>query len=194
MPKTEDIQHSVLIVSASEQFDAIVKKTVKHYLTIDVKRSCALGRRSLLEKQYDLVLIQGPLQDESGEEFAMDVADQGGASVLLVAPQDVFEDVLEKVTDSGILVVPYPSPPGRIEKAIRLMIAIQNKMHLLRQKVQSVEEKMAELKTISRAKILLMEKKGMTEEEAHRFIGKQAMNAGVSRGYMAEEIIEDLQF
>jgi response regulator NasT len=105
----------------------------------------------------------------------------------------VFEDVLDQVTDSGILVVPYPSPPGRIEKAIRLLIAIQTKMHLLSKKVQSVEEKMEELKTVSRAKILLMEKKHMTEEEAHRYIGKQAMNNGVSRGNMALEIIEDLQ-
>lgn len=193
MPKVEDIQHSILIVSASEQFDAIVKKTVKHFLTIDVKRSCALARRSLLEKQYDLILIQGPLQDESGEGFALDAAEQGGASILLVPPQDVFEDVLDQVTDSGILVVPYPSPPGRIEKAIRLLIAIQTKMHLLSKKVQSVEEKMEELKTVSRAKILLMEKKHMTEEEAHRYIGKQAMNNGVSRGNMALEIIEDLQ-
>ncbi|MBQ5375528.1 MAG: ANTAR domain-containing protein, partial [Lachnospiraceae bacterium] len=52
---------------------------------------------------------------------------------------------------------------------------------------------MEELKTVSRAKILLMEKKHMTEEEAHRYIGKQAMNNGVSRGNMALEIIEDLQ-
>nr|MCR5321545.1 ANTAR domain-containing protein [Lachnospiraceae bacterium] len=73
------------------------------------------------------------------------------------------------------------------------LIAIQNKMYLLSKKVQSVEEKMEELKTVSRAKILLMEKKHMTEEEAHRFIGKQAMNNGVSRGNMALEIIEELQ-
>ena len=57
----------------------------------------------------------------------------------------------------------------------------------------AAEEKLNELKIVSRAKILLVEKKGMTEDEAHRHIGKRAMDAGVSRRRIAEEITEELE-
>jgi response regulator NasT len=50
---------------------------------------------------------------------------------------------------------------------------------------------MEELRLVSKAKILLVEKKQMTEDEAHRFIGKQAMNRGISRRKIAEEILDD---
>jgi response regulator NasT len=45
---------------------------------------------------------------------------------------------------------------------------------------------------VSRAKITLMEKKNFTEDEAHRYIGKYAMDNGISRGRAATLIMEDL--
>ena len=55
----------------------------------------------------------------------------------------------------------------------------------------SLEEKMEELRVVSKAKILLVERKHMSEDEAHRYIGKCAMNRGVSRRKIAEEILDD---
>ncbi|MBQ9443602.1 MAG: ANTAR domain-containing protein, partial [Lachnospiraceae bacterium] len=59
-------------------------------------------------------------------------------------------------------------------------------------KRQAAEEKIEELRIVSKAKILLVEKKKMTEDEAHRYIGKQAMDRGVSRRRIAERILDDL--
>ena len=119
MPKRDDIYHSILIVSASEQFNTIVKKSLSGFLTVEVRKSAALARRCILERYYDIVVINAPLPDERGEELAGDVTDACNASVLLVVPQDVYEDSLSSVTDHGVLVVPKPFPRGRIDKAIR---------------------------------------------------------------------------
>lgn len=191
MPK-DDMQHSILIVSASGQFDAIVRKSLKNVMTIDSRKSAATARRCVLERYYDLVIVNAPLPDESGEEYALDVAEKCNASVLIVTPQEVYEEVLEQVTDHGILAMSKPFPKGSMDKAIRFLLARQNRMHQLERKVAAVQEKMDELRLVSKAKLLLMEKNQMTEEEAHRFIGKQAMNSGVSRGQIAERILEDL--
>ena len=51
---------------------------------------------------------------------------------------------------------------------------------------------MEEIRIVSKAKILLVEKKKMTEDEAHRYIGKMAMDHGVSRKRIAEQLIEDI--
>ncbi len=195
MPKREDIQHSVLVVSASESFNEIVKKSLPpgDLPTTDFQKSSSLARRRILERYYDLVLINAPLPDETGLEVAFDVAEQSQASVLLVVPKDVYEEVTEQVADLGVLALAKPFTLRRMDKAIRFLLATQNKLHLLEKKIRKAEEKLEEFKVVSRAKFLLVERKHMTEDEAHRLIGKQAMDAGISRGRAAQRILDDLE-
>lgn len=194
MPKNDDVirSNSILIVSANEQFTAIVKRSLNGFITIDVKKSIAAARRSVLEKSYDIVVVNTPLSDETGEDFAMDISERFNSSVLLVTPEGIYDEVLEKVTDYGILAIAKPTTSGRIGVAIRFMIACQNRIRQMEKKSLTVEEKMEEIRIVSKAKILLVQKKGMSEDEAHRFIGKQAMNNGVSRKKVAEKILDDL--
>ena len=49
---------------------------------------------------------------------------------------------------------------------------------------------MEEIKLVNRAKMLLMQNMSMTEQEAHRFIEKDAMDRGMKRTAVAEEIIK----
>ena len=192
MAKYDDVQHSVLIVSASESFDSQARKVLQGFLLSDFRKRCSVARRCVLERYYDLIIINAPLPDETGEQFAMDITEQCQASVLLVVPSEVYEDVLDHVTDSGVLVISKPIPPGRLDKAVRFLLAVRNRLHALEKKVRTVEEKMEEIRTVNKAKFLLVEKKGMTEDEAHRQIGRQAMNAGVSRKRAALKILEEL--
>ncbi|MCR5236414.1 MAG: ANTAR domain-containing protein [Lachnospiraceae bacterium] len=185
--------HSILIVSASEQFDAIVKRSLKGFTTINFVKSGSLARRSVMEKEYDIIVVNSPLPDETGIDLALDTAEKSRASILLVVPKEIYEDVLERVTDLGVLVLPKPFPKGRVDKAVRFLAAIQKKSLKLEKKVLSIEEKMEELRLVSRAKILLVEKKNMSEDEAHRYIGKAAMDNGVSRKRIAEKILEDIE-
>lgn len=191
MPKKEDSRHSILIVSASEQFDLAVKRSLAGFITIDTRKTVSLARRSVLEKSYDLVVINAPLPDETGVEFALDATEKSGCAVLLVTPQEVYEDVSDRVIDHGVFVTTKPLQPGRIDKAIRYLVAVQNRIRKYEKKTLSVEEKMEEIRIVSQAKILLVEKKHMTEDDAHRFIGKQAMDHGVSRRIIAEKIIDE---
>ena len=192
MQKKENICNSILIVSASGQFDALLKKNLVGFLTVDVVRSVAQGRRHILEKEYDIVAINMPLSDEPGTEFAIDVAERSTASVLLVSPAEIYGDVMDMVTDYGVMVVSSPYPAMVMEKAVRVLIAMQRKVKTLQKKIRDTEEKLEELRVVSKAKIVLVEKKRMSEEEAHKYIGRQAMNHGTSRRRIAEALLDDL--
>ena len=48
---------------------------------------------------------------------------------------------------------------------------------------------MQEIHLLNRAKWLLIEQRGMTEPEAHRFLEKQAMDRCVSKRRIAEELL-----
>ena len=194
MPKDEFIQHSVLIASSSEQFDAIVKRSLpkKSFPSVESRKSASLARRSFLERYYDLVIINAPLPDENGLEISLDIIDTSNASVLLVVSKESYDDITDRVTDYGVLVLAKPFHWRQIDKAIRFLTAIQNKRHQLEYKMRDLQDKMEDLRTVAKAKCMLIEKKHMTEDQAHRFIGKTAMDHGISRKRAAIRIMDDL--
>ena len=65
------------------------------------------------------------------------------------------------------------------------------RIHELEKKNRVLEEKLEEMRLVSKAKFLLVERDHMTEDDAHRLIGKMAMDNGISRGSAARRILED---
>lgn len=197
MPKLGEYRNSILIVSGSEQINAVIKRVLSEsgvvYVDLDIKKNAVLGRRAVLEKKYDLIIINAPLSEEIGYDLALDISEQQDASILIIAPTEIYDSVTEYVSDQGILVIPKPLQEGMLNRAIRFLSAVQGRFRRYESRVTSLEDKLEELKLVSRAKILLMEKKHLSEKEAHRLIGKEAMDHGVSRKRVAESIIENFE-
>ena len=183
--------HSVLIVSSSEPFAAAAKRACSDCMTVDVRKSAAAARRTIMERPYDLIVINAPLPDETGEDLAMDTAREFTASVILAVPPEVYDLALSHVTEQGIMALAKPLTQGRLTQSVRLLLAVQNKMGELRARLLTTEERMEELRIVDKAKFVLIEKKHLTEDEAHRMIGREAMNNGVSRRRIAERILEE---
>ena len=59
----------------------------------------------------------------------------------------------------------------------------------LEKKNATIEEKMEEIRLVNRAKWLLIGELNMTEQEAHRYIEKQAMDRCVTKRAIAEQIL-----
>jgi response regulator NasT len=67
----------------------------------------------------------------------------------------------------------------------------------VRERVKRIEKenielrlKIDELRIVGKAKCLLIEKHGMSEPEAHRYIEKQAMDMRITKYRVAEEILQ----
>ena len=75
---------------------------------------------------------------------------------------------------------------------IKVAIAVQYKVQVLSSQTTKLKEKMEEIRIVNRAKMLLMQNKSMTEQEAHRYIEKQAMDTGSKKTAIATLIIENL--
>ena len=195
MPRNDDIQHSILIVSGSEAFEDAVKKQLPagRFMTVDVRKSAASARRYLLERFYDMIVINAPMPDENGMGFAMDAAGQSRASILIALPRELYEDMAGRASDNGILVLPKPFPLSQLSLDLRYMMGVQKKVKALEAEITQAEEKAEEQRIVSRAKLILIEKKGMTEADAHHLILKEAMDNGISRRRAAEKIIEDAE-
>ena len=185
-------QYSILIVSQSEQLNNFVKKVISdgRFSTIEVRRSAAQAAQELLNRHYDVVLVNAPLPDEFGTGFVLDICTRYTSGILVITPGDVADDVTERVIDYGVVVLAKPLTNRALARNLRHLVAIQNKMQETEKKVLTLEERIKEMRVENRAKCLLIEKEHMTEEDAHRLIGKQAMDRCISKRAVAEEIIE----
>ena len=182
--------YRVLIVGANDKTFALLSQLLQSGSYEMPLRSDTAGeaRRMLLETSADIVIINAPLRDEFGTQLAQNLADDNLAVILLV-PGESYDQVCYKVEDDGVLTLGKPLSGQALQTAIRLATALRAKLQKLDKKNQALQEKMQDIRTVNRAKWLLMEQLRMTENEAHYYIEKQAMDMRLSRREVAENII-----
>lgn len=192
MKESAQNRYSVLIVSSSEQFNMAAKKVLpeKRFHTIEIRKSASQARRELLMRDYDVVLINAPLQDGMGTDFVMDIVEKSSAGVIFAVPNEIYGNVNDHLIEYGVLTMPKPVKKDELERMIRLLTALNDRLRKTQKKLRVMTEKMDELKAMSRAKLMLVEK-GMTEAEAHEFILREAMNRGLTKKQVAQDIIDD---
>lgn len=187
-----EYSYSVLVVSASDKLNNQLTAMLPEndYYPVNIVKSAGAAQRELLEKTYDIILVNTPLPDDFGVRLAINVANDFKSGVLLFVKSDVYDGVSSKVMEYGVLTLSKPSSASMVLQSLRLLCATQERMHGIEKKTASLEEKMEEIKIINHAKWMLIEYLKMTEEEAHRYIEKQAMDMRISKRSVAENILK----
>ena len=184
--------YSVLIVSAAEKFNNSLAALLpeKDFFPIDTAESVNEAQRKVLEKSYDLVFINAPLPDDFGRRFAIDISSNNTTVVLLFVKNEIYDEVYSKVYEHGVLTMRKPTATQTLEQSLDGMRAVRERLRRMEKKAVSLEEKMSEIRTVNRAKWVLIDSLKMTEEDAHRYIEKQAMDRCVSKTEIAEGILK----
>ena len=146
------------------------------------------ARRLLLDSPVDIVIINTPLSDDFGVELALDLA-EGSTGVLLLVKNELYDQVCYKVEDSGVLTMGKPMTRQGFYSAVKLLSAMSARLSKMEKTNRTLQEKMADIRVVNRAKWLLIEHHHMKEQDAHYFIEKQAMDTRMSRREVAENII-----
>ncbi len=186
--------YSVLLVSASERINTAVSSLLPptDYWPVTVARSVSEARRRTLENEYDLIVINSPLPDGSGQQFAMDACADSESGVLLLVRSEVYEEVYYRVLPAGVVTISKPVDAETLSQSVRILCSIRERLRAVRSRQATVEEKMEELRLVNRAKWRLIEQKGMTEDEAHRFLTARAMELRISKKQLAQEILREI--
>lgn len=184
-------RRKVLIVSESSTFfDNISSILPKNqFFPIVYAKNGGDARRKLLENDYDILLIDCPLTDEHGVLFARNFAETG-MGILILVNADMYEDVASNVEEDGIVTLPKPNSPQMFYMAVKMLAAMTLRLEKSEKKIRSLQDKMADIRTINKAKWLLIENMKMTENQAHHYIEKKSMDERISRRDAAERIIE----
>ena len=184
--------YSVLIVSATESYNTALSALLskRKYAPIQIVSNISAAKRMLAERSYDFVFINSPLPDNVGMRFAIDASNNKETVVLFMVRAELYDEIYDKIAQHGVFVLSMPTSKAIINTALGWLLSARERIRAQESKTHSLEEKMAEIKIVNRAKLLLISEMHMDESQAHRYIEKQAMDRCVTRKVVAEEIIK----
>ena len=183
--------YSVLIVSASEKFNQALPDLfpVSTFSPVNVVSSVSAAKRAASERDFDFIILNSPLPDDTGMGFAADAINSYNTVVLFLARTEQYDDAYERLAEHGVFLMQKPISKTLFAAATGWLISARERIRKTEKKTLSIEEKMNEIRITNRAKLLLISELSMTEPDAHRYIEKQAMDRCVSKRKVAEEII-----
>lgn len=187
---TKKLQHKVLIVSGSDKVYEFLTSLLPTTEFSPIARANSVGeaKRMLLSSNFDLLLINTPLPDDFGLDLALDMS-EAIIGVMLLVKNDMLDQVTYKAEERGVFTIAKPNTKQAVYSAVKLLVAMTQRLKAMEQKTRSLQDKMADIRAINRAKLLLIDHLRMNEQEAHHYIEKQAMNLRAPKREIAENII-----
>ncbi|MDO4268936.1 MAG: ANTAR domain-containing protein [Eubacteriales bacterium] len=174
-----------VIVAFSRPEDA---KNIKKILVksgFDVTSACTSGAQALAQAEdlgSGVIVCGGRLPDMMYSELH-DCMPEGFSMLLIASP-----DRLSARPQENLVCLPTPLKVHSLVESMEMM-AQAHARRRKRMRQQPRERSQEELKLMKEAKELLMERNGMTEEEAHRYMQKCSMDSGTNMTETAQMII-----
>ena len=138
----------------------------------------------------DLLIAVMPLSDGTGVEGIIDVAQRHPQlmSILLVR-QEAYEQVSYQCRNQQVFVIAMPFKRQVLAEAASFMLRLRAVMDDKDKELARLRKNLSEIRVITRAKLYLIQTRGMTEEEAHYYLEKEAMDRSLTKKEVAEEIL-----
>jgi AmiR/NasT family two-component response regulator len=118
--------------------------------------------------------------------------DAGSALVVILPTNDpINPDALANATPDAVL-----SRPFSANAIVSSLIVARSQFRYeqrLRSKIERLDENLRSMRTVERAKAILMETRRMPENDAYGFIRRQAMDRRVSASTVAAAIVDSFE-
>ena len=183
---------SVLTVSADKElFGRIKGLLVSLYPDIDIRLAlcCSDGCDAVLAAEYDLVVIDGSMSS-AAEGLALKAVRKTSAGCILLTGAEQADALADKLEDMGVLVLPKSADAALLRRAVKLIAASRSRIKGYVKENLKLHRRLDEIKAVNRAKLVLMQYLKFSEEQAHRYIEKQAMDLRMTRYEIAMKIIK----
>ena len=139
--------------------------------------------------ELDLAILDIKMPEMDGLDAAKIVTEEKICPVLLLTAYSQ-QDLIDRAKEAGVfgyLVKPFRE--ADLLPAIEIAISRYKEMEALEQEVGTLQDALETRKLVDRAKGILMDTRGMKEQEAFRWIQLQSMNTRKSMREIAEAII-----
>ena len=141
------------------------------------------------ELRPDLIIMDIKMPDMDGIEAAEVLTTEKIAPVLLLTAYSQ-QDLIERAKEAGVvgyLVKPFRE--SNLAPAIEITLSRFQEFQTVQKEVEDLQEALETRKIVDRAKGILMDSQGLTEQDAFRRIQKMSMNTRRPMKEIAEAII-----
>lgn len=148
------------------------------------------ARRQLNYHHCDVILMDTPLIDETGDHLARDlIALQKQAGFIILCGEKSLPLFQTRLKDALVFYLPKPVSKQNLTNALSHIQQSLKIIANLREKNSRLEKKLEDFTIINRAKNILMANLHMSESDAHRYLQKQAMDMHLSKREIAQSIL-----
>ena len=183
---------SALLVSSSDKGRKMLLELMNgsQPMKLATASSGSEARRLAAEMEYQLIIVNAPLSDEYGDGLSATLSMDTSAGILLIVRAENADEVAEKVEDMGVMVLGKPVGRAMFYQALKMVTAARRRVLGPKSENLQLQKKIDEIRMVDRAKCALIQYLSMTEQQAHRYIEKQAMDRRQTRMQIAQSIIQ----
>ncbi len=159
------------------------------FLQITLSNSLTDSKALALENNFDLILINcAPvLTDE--QAAAVYFSQTTKSFVVMIAAKEYADELADKTEKDGVLVISRPINRHLFHHYLQFVTVFKKRMLGVWQENYKLKNMVEEIKVIDKAKYLLMQCLSMTEEQAHQYLQRQAMDMRMTKYDIALSVI-----
>lgn len=182
---------NAIILSGNEKVASAIGDILKEVSIEDTKTySHASAVRGEIDYgEGNLYIINTPLVDESGVDISIEIARKQAAEVILIVKEELIPSIEKLVVQHGVFLVSKPIQKPMLFNALKMALSAHSRMKRMQVEHERLLAEIEDMKVINRAKCLLISCLRMTEDEAHRYIERQAMDMRITKRGVAEGVL-----
>ncbi len=180
---------TVLLVAERARYDEMKKLLSPGAYAFLRAENMKEARMKILDSQLSFVIVDAMLPGTLSKEISVFAAMQD-ADVILIVAEDIVRHVATMMRKYGV----YTAAANK-----ESVFTALNSIRVARERIAKAEEKNLKLlarlrneKMLTEAKCLLAGKRNMSEQEAHSYIEKKAMDCRISLTDAALSVIREL--
>lgn len=164
--------------------------TRQGHLVVGVVDQSLLIHDCVLRLQPDVVIVDAESPGRDTLEHLATMSSTSPRPVVVFA-EDPSHEPMQQALKAGVSAYVIAGlNPSRLMPVLQVAIARFEQDRLLRAQLDSAQTQLSERKLIERAKGILMDDVGLSEEQAYKHLRKLAMDRGQRLGQVAERIVE----
>lgn len=181
-----------LIISKTKQSTESLAQLLltEGYTDAVLANNSADARERIDNEEFDLILINVPLENETGLDLARYCAKVTSSGVVVIVHEQHANEVLNELTKHGVLVISRPINKHLFHHYLLFTDCFKKRVLGIAKENDKLKHMVEEVKLVNRAKLLLIQCLSMTEQQAHHYLEKQAMDMRMSKIQVAKQVIK----
>jgi two-component system, response regulator / RNA-binding antiterminator len=159
-----------------------------HQVVEEVQSTLHLARR-VARVQPDVIIIDTNSPDRDTLEHVCVITQNAPRPIVMFAADGDARTIREAVRAGVSAYVVDGLSADRVQPIIDAAVARFEQLQALRSELANAQTQLSDRKRIERAKGILMKQKGLSEEEAHRWLRKAAMDENLKLAEVAEQVV-----